>query len=176
MNLLDWIIIIYIAGSVLNGLKQGLVRMAGSIVGLVIGVVLAGQWYEVLGSWLSAFVFSNPMVADVVAFFLIVSLVTRAVGIVAAILDNVVKFVSIIPGIAAVNKLAGGALGLLEGVLIVGVTLYFAQKFDVGPAWRDTLVNSALVPFLTGVSQVVVPLLPGAVKSVQSILKDRIVL
>lgn len=170
MTILDWILVGYLGLSALNGLKAGFVQMVGSIVGLVAGVVLATRWYEPVGAWLGGFVFSNVLVAKVVAFFLVLVVVTRAVGLIFYLIDRVVKIASIIPGIAAINRLGGLALGVVEGVLILAATLWVATRFDISPQWASGLSSSALTPILTGISNVLMPLLPQALKAAQSVL------
>lgn len=174
MTPLDWVIIVYVGLAALNGLKAGLVQMVGAIVGLFIGVILAAQWYESVGEALSQFVFANPLMAKVMAFTMIVLVVTRVVAIATLLLDRVVKFASIFPPIAAINRLGGLALGALEAILTAAAVIFFAEKFPINPQWPKLLDDSLLVPFLSGVGNYITPLLPAAEKQLQSILKATV--
>lgn len=175
MTVLDWVILGYLGLSILNGLKAGLVQMVGSFVGLILGVILARQWYEPVGGWLGGLVFTNELVANVVGFFLVLVVVTRATGLAFFVIDKVVKIVSIIPGIAAFNRLGGAVLGLIEGLLLVGATLWVATRFNVSDAWAAGLSSSQLTPLLTGLSQVFAPLFPEVLKAAQSVLLKQVI-
>lgn len=170
MNTLDIVILVYLGLTVLNGLRSGLIHMLGSLVGVIVGVALAGRWYEGLGQWLGAFVFSDPLIAQVAGFAILMLVFNRLFGLAFVLLNKIIRIINIIPGVSGLNKLAGGGLGLLEGVLVSGVVLYLATKFNVSPQWKEALDQSVLRPILVGVAQLVVPLLPGALKSVQSII------
>ncbi|MBI4092541.1 MAG: CvpA family protein [Candidatus Kerfeldbacteria bacterium] len=170
MTTLDWIILAYIALAVINGFRSGLIHMIGSIIGVVVGVALAGRWYDPVGSWLGAFVFSDPLIAQVVGFSVLMLIFNRLFGLAFVLLNKVIRIINIIPGVSGLNRLAGAGLGFVEAVLIAGVTLYLATKFNVSPGWSEALEQSVLRPMLVGIAQIVVPLLPNAIKSVQSIL------
>ncbi len=174
MTTLDWIILAYIAIAVFNGFRSGLIHMVGALVGTIFSVALAGRWYEGLGSWLGALVFTNDLVAKVAAFVLLLTMFNRLFGLGFMLVNKVVNIVKLIPGISGLNRLGGGVLGLLEGVLVLGLTLYVATKFDVGEGWTNGLAESKLLPLFTGIAQIVVPLLPGAIKSVQSVVNKSL--
>ncbi len=115
-------------------------------------------------------VLGGATLLGLVAFGVFVTLLNRLIGLVFTIFDRVFNFVKLVPGIGTIDRLGGAALGFLEGALTIGITVFFATKIDVSPAWVDTLKHSTLVPIFTGVSNLVVPLLPGAMRSAQSVL------
>ncbi len=170
MTLLDVILIVILGGFVFYGFKNGLIQMLGSLVGLVLGVFLASRWYEPFSSWLASSFHWNILIARLVGFGLLLTLLNRAIGIAFWMVYKIFNILKIIPGVGAINHLGGAIVGFVEGLLTIGITLYLATKFNVSPAWTNTLKGSALLPFFTGVAQLVVPLLPGALKSAQSVL------
>ncbi len=174
MNTLDLWLLGLLGLFVLYGWRAGLIQMVGSFVGTILGVALAGRWYDGFSTWFAGTFQLDPLVAKVVSFAILLGLINRAIGLGFALAARALRIVNWIPGIAGMNRLGGVVLGFLEGVLSIGVTLYVATKFDVGTHWRATLDGSVLVPILTGISQVIVPLLPGALKSIQSILKTQL--
>jgi len=174
MTTLDWIIIAYVGLGALNGLRAGLVQMVGSLVGLVAGILIAARNYASVGDWLASFVFANPLLAKVMAFMLIVMIVTRAVQLATFFIDRVVKFASIFPPIAAANRLGGLALGALESMLTVAAVIFFAEKFPINPQWPKLLDDSLLVPLLSGIGNYITPLLPAAEKQLESVLKANL--
>lgn len=172
MILLDFILLIILGGFVLYGFKSGLAHMIGSLIGIVLGVYLAGKWYSSFSSWFSGTFHLNPLITQTFSFGLFVFLINRLIGVVFWIAYKLLGMFRIIPGVGMVNRLGGVILGFIEGLLTIGITLFVATKLNVSPAWADTLKNSALVPIFTGASQLVAPLLPGALKSAQSVLKN----
>ncbi|MFH0829101.1 MAG: CvpA family protein [Candidatus Kerfeldbacteria bacterium] len=175
MILLDFILLIILGGFVLYGFRSGLIHMVGSLLGLVLGVYLAGRWYGSFSSWLSSAFHLNPLITQVFAFGLLVFLVNRLIGIAFWFAYKLLGVLRIIPGIGTINRLSGAILGFIEGLLTIGITLFVATKLNVSPAWTETLKNSALVPIFTGISQLVAPLLPGALKSAQSVLTQSVI-
>lgn len=170
MTLLDIILIVVLAGFVFYGFKSGLIQMLGSLVGLVLGVALASRWLDPFSNWLASSFHWNILVAKLVGFGLLLTLLNRAIGIAFWMVYKIFNILKIIPGVGALNHLGGAIVGFIEGVLTIGITLYLATKFNVSPSWVSTLKASALLPMFTGVAQIVVPLLPGALKSAQSVL------
>jgi membrane protein required for colicin V production len=170
MTLLDIILIVVLAAFVLYGFKNGLIQMLGSLVGLVLGVFLASRWYEPFSSWLASSFNWNPLVAKLVGFAILMALLNRAIGIAFWAVYKIFNILKIIPGVGSLNHLGGAIVGFVEGMLTIGIVVYVATKFNVSPAWTETLKGSALVPVFNGVAQIVVPLLPGALKSAQSVL------
>jgi len=53
MNWVDIVIIIYLGISVVTGLVEGLIRTVLSIIGLIIGIMLASHFYKQLGNILT---------------------------------------------------------------------------------------------------------------------------
>lgn len=174
MTTLDFVLLGFLALSLFYGFRMGLIHMAGTFLGMLVGVVLAGRWYEGVGQWLAPILGLNPLFANVVAFFLVMSLANRIVGLAFTIVDKALKLVKILPFIGTFDKLGGAILGLLEGIITLGLTLYLASKYDISPSWRDSLSQSVIVPILIGVSQIIVPLLPQALKQIQSVITKNV--
>ena len=81
MNLLDIVLIIALVGSALAGLWIGIIRAALALIGLIAGIILAGNFYEPVSSWFGFI--SNNDVANIVAFILIlvgVMLIAEGIG------------------------------------------------------------------------------------------------
>ncbi len=170
MNLLDIILLVILGAFTLYGFKIGLIQMLGSLVGLVLGVYLAGRWYAPFSSWLVTAFHVNPYIAQVFGFAILLMLLNRVIGIGFWMAYRVFNILKILPGVGTINHLGGAVVGFVEGFLTIGVTLFLATRFNVSPVWVDTLKHSAFVPIFTGVSGLVVPLLPGVLKSAQSVL------
>jgi membrane protein required for colicin V production len=151
MNWLDILIIVAIVISVFGGLKAGIIKVLFTIVGLILGVVLAGNYSEAIGNKLTFI--SNPDVAGVLAFVIIMAVVMIA----AAILAFVIKKIASAILLGWVNHLGGAILGLLLGMIFIGAILSMYLKF-LGNT--DVISNSWMAGLLLDKFPVVMGFLP----------------
>ncbi|MCK5577003.1 MAG: CvpA family protein, partial [Dehalococcoidales bacterium] len=76
MNWLDIILIVVLVVPTFMGLRMGIIKAALSLVGLIVGVVLAGNFYKPVSN-IFGFI-NNEQVANILAFALILVLVMVA--------------------------------------------------------------------------------------------------
>lgn len=170
----DLALIIIIAGFGLFGLWFGLIHTLGSLVGTIAGVYLASRYYEGAADWLISATgwganFSKTLIF-IIAFFII----NRLVGLVFWILDKVLGLITRLPFINSINRLLGLAFGLLEGALVLGICFYFISKFPFGDSLIGWMGTSKIVPTLLKFASILWPLIPEAVKMIQSNLPANI--
>jgi membrane protein required for colicin V production len=158
MNWLDIVIIIVLAIQTFTGLSQGLIKALLGLVGLIVGIILAGRFYENLGSSLFSFI-SNPDVANAAAFIAILIVVWAVFSIVATILTKVVSAVFL----GWVNRLGGAVFGFIMGAFFVGAALTVWAKFF----GNDSLADSLLATFLLDKFPIVLGLLPSQFDSIK---------
>jgi len=70
--LVDIVILVAIAVPAFQGLRKGLIGSLLSLVGIILGIFLAGQFYDTVGSWLGFI--DNPDIANVAGFVIILVL------------------------------------------------------------------------------------------------------
>jgi membrane protein required for colicin V production len=154
MNWLDIILIIGLAVSVIMGIQAGLIKVAFTLAGGIIGVVLAGHYSDGLADKLSFI--PDYGTAGIIAFVIIVI----ATIVVAMIIGTIVKkFVRILPLVGWLDKLGGGIIGLLSGAIILGALLAMWLKY--GPAGGEVIIESGLANFLLDKFGIVLGLLPA---------------
>ncbi len=154
MNWLDIVLIIGLAISVLAGIRAGLIKVAFTLVGGIIGVVLAGRYSDGLADKLSFI--PGDSAQGIISFVLIIA----ATIVVAMIAGTIVKkVVHILPLVGWVDKLCGGIIGLLSGAIIIGALLAMWLKY--GPTGADVVLDSALANFLLDKLGIVLGLLPS---------------
>jgi len=167
MTFFDLILILVVFGFVWFGFWYGLIYSLGRIISLVVGVIFASRWYLLVADKLMEWFNGNPNLMKIAAFIGILLVVW-------AIVFSVFKFLSRIfshlPLIGFVNRLAGGLLGLAEGALVVGLLLYFSAKFPLTAGWAAMVAGSSVALFLINISKILLPLLPTALKQVESFL------
>lgn len=125
MNIVLVIVIIVLAICAVNGYKKGLVEETVSIMALLIGVVAIALLASAIGNYLSKHI-SNMLIA-LILFVSLLIVVQIARLIIASL-----KFITKIPIIHGINKLAGMCIGLVEGVILVWVAFLLFEKFDFG--------------------------------------------
>jgi uncharacterized membrane protein required for colicin V production len=170
MNIIDVSLLVALGGFVLAGFWFGVIHMVGSLVGLVFGAIIAGRFYDDLGAWIAPWLGDNFNLAKIIAFAAIFILVTKLVAVLVWIVDKVFKFIAVIPFLKTFNRLLGAALGLVEGTLLIGLLVYFAARFPATPAFEIALRESQLADAFHTVGRILAPLLPAAVRALQSVL------
>jgi membrane protein required for colicin V production len=151
MNWLDIIIIILLVVPILIGLKMGIIKMVLSLVGLIIGVVLASHFYKPLASILGFI--SNENVANIIAFILILVIVM----VIAAIAVRLLKAIASVTMLSWVDHLGGAVFGLLIGAIFCGALLATWVKF----LGTDLVIQSFLAGVLLDKFPLVLGLLPS---------------
>ena len=123
MNWLDIVLIIALIIPIFTGLKQGLIKAALSLAGLVVGVVLASNFYEALSKVLGFI--PNEAIANIVAFVLILAVVI----IIANVLTALLKFTARAVMLGWVDHLGGAIFGFLMGAILWSALLATWVKF-----------------------------------------------
>jgi len=123
MNWLDIILIIALVGSAFIGLWIGIIRAALALVGLIVGVVLAGNFYEPVSSWFGFI--PNDDAANIVAFILILV----GVMLLAALLARLLKLAASITMLGWVDRIGGAVFGFLMGAILWSALLATWVKF-----------------------------------------------
>ena len=116
MNWVDAIIIVIALIGAYIGYKNGLIRAFFSIVGLIVGVVVAGQWSDSLADKFSP---GGALWASVLSFALIVIIILIIANIVGLVIRRFVKFMLM----GWVDSLGGILFGFLVGALLVAAVL-----------------------------------------------------
>ena len=162
MNWLDIIIIIILAVAALTGLKVGIIKALLSVVGVIVGVVLAGRYSVALAGHLTFI--SQPSVARIAAFAIILIGVMVIAAIAAAMLKRVVSAVML----GWVNRLGGAVFGFFLGFVFCGAILAMWVKFAgiSGPVQDSGLASLLLDSF-----PMVLALLPAEFDSVRSFFR-----
>ncbi|MFC2012259.1 CvpA family protein [Chloroflexota bacterium] len=156
---LDIVIIVIIAVGAFYGLKMGIIKAALSLAGLILGVFLAGQFYNEVGAWLTFI--KSESVADGVAF----AVILIGVMVIASVLASLLKWAASIVMLGWVNHVGGAVFGVFMGALLCGALLTLWQNSAIPPSF---IANSALAQFLLDNFPVVLGLLPDEFDAVRS--------
>ena len=153
LTLVDWIIVIVLAGSVLAGLARGFFRSVFSLAGLILGVVLASWNY-----WRIAPLFKRIIhtveIADAIAFIVIAA----AVMIIAALLGWLLASFFKKVGLGCLDRLAGALFGFVEGLVFVTLCILVTVAFFPQTAW---LTEARLPRYFFGALHVSIQVTPS---------------
>lgn len=120
MSVIDIVILVLLALAVIKGLKDGLMKQVGGIVGLLLGIVLAGRFSAMLSGWLQRVAPTiSESVVKVLSFIIIIVVVCICVVLLSRLLEKVIK----ISTLGWLNRLLGVLLSVSAAVLVMGVII-----------------------------------------------------
>lgn len=171
MSIFDISLLVILAGFLLAGLKQGLIRMVGKIIGLLAGAYFASHYYLEVYVWGQQWANGHENVGKIVAFILVFIIVAKAVDLAFCLIEKFFNFIAFIPGSKYINNLLGAALGLLEGSLFLGLIIYVISRYTLISNFFGQQLSASLVsPYLLKVVDILLPFLPEALKTLKSII------
>ena len=143
MSVADWIILAFLAFSVVGAAIEGFFHEAFHLAGLVLGYVLAAWQYQRLADWFAPYL-KTPWVGEIIAFLVIFF----AVLLLAGLAGRIARWAMKKAGLSTIDRFLGAVLGLLRGVLVVAIVLTAMTAFAPAAKWLD---ESQLAPyFLVG--------------------------
>lgn len=163
MNYLDIIFIIILLFFTFNGLRKGLVKVVGGILGIIAGIYFAGLFYIQFSDWLQTLtnIFSSTE-ANIISFIVVFIVANRLFALIIYILDKIVS----IPIINSVNKLLGGTLGFLQGALIITLIVTVFTNLGSFVGADNVINNSHIAPCSDKVITLIKPFLPQDLKTI----------
>jgi len=153
MTLVDWIIVVVLAGAVLAGLARGFFRSVFSLAGLIAGVALASWNYWRVAGFLKRFIHSIE-IADAVGFLIIAFLVMAVAAILGSLLAKFFEKV----GLGCLDRLAGALFGFVEGLVFVTLCILVTVAFFPQTAW---LTEARLPRYFFGALHVSIQVTPS---------------
>jgi membrane protein required for colicin V production len=157
MNLLDLLLFVMVAGSVIAGIRSGFTRAAFGVIATIVGILLGFWFYDIPAGWYEGWV--GKTVANMFGFLTVLFMV----GAIGTILGRVVSGAFKVVGLGFVDRLAGAGFGLVRGIFAVAaaVAVLIAATPRPVPSWMR---GSALLPYALGTSDLISSLAPKALK------------
>ena len=159
MNWLDIVLIVVIGIAAFIGLRKGIIKMALTLAGLIVGIVVAGRYYASFSQYLTFI--SSPTWAKVAAF----TIIFIGIMMIAALLARLLESTASVIMMGWANRLVGAILGFILGALFCGVILAVWAKYIGTPG---VVAQSQVAPVLLGTFPRVLALLPQNFDSVRS--------
>jgi membrane protein required for colicin V production len=156
MTAADWIIVAVIVLSVIQAAISGFFHEAFGIAGLIVGYLLAAWNYPRLAVRFAPYL-KSMWLGEFAAFLIICLAVLLLAGIAGRIARHIVKEA----GLSFVDRVLGGALGLLRGILMVAVILMSMAAFTPTSTWLE---GSELAPYFLVVGRAAIWVAPAELR------------
>ncbi len=155
MNPLDILMIVILIYCLTMGIFRGPVRELASIIGVAGGYFAACMYYTTLGKYLSKLKWvSDTAYLNIASFLIIFSCIFLIISVIGIIIKYLLKITTR----GWLNRVSGGILGAVKGILIVCVLLVNFTAFlkDGAPIIK----NSFFAPHATIISEQMVRVAP----------------
>jgi membrane protein required for colicin V production len=153
-NWVDVLLIVLIIITVILGMIKGLMRQVIGILAVFLGLILAIVYSPHVAKLIME-LGADKSIAYVLAFFLILGIVMM-IGWLSSRM-----FLKIKGPVKFFDRLLGGGLGFVKGVIICGAVVYTLYIFLDD---KDTMKNSVFAPYTLRITNAVVSLIPRELK------------
>lgn len=153
MNWLDCVFICIVLASTVFGIVKGLIRELLSLAFFVIAVLLSFLFFRDLGERLSKSI-RNPEIANIVGF----GLIFLSVLLIGAVVTWAARKIFSVGPLKAMDRILGGAFGMLRGVLISGIIVFLMVVFPIN---EKVTRESRLSPYMLHTFNLILKVVPG---------------
>lgn len=157
MTIIDFIIIFLLAFVTACGFFFGLIRVLGAIATIIISILTAGLFFEILAPILQPYVLNNENLSRVIAFIAIYWASSLFLSFAVKIANKIFD----LPVLKTVNRLLGGFASLLGSTVILSILFYLIDKY----AWAENLTQllgqSVLIKYLLAIGKYASWVIPG---------------
>ena len=158
MSLLDLIVLLFIAASVVGGFVAGFARSGIGFLAAVFGVLCGFWFYGIPAAAVHKYVHSVTA-SNLIGFFVVFFGLIFVGALIGKLLSKLFKWT----GLSWLDRLMGAAFGLVRGALaavaFIAVLLAFTPKPT--PNW---MVNSTVLPYAIDASNLLAALAPNVIK------------
>ena len=162
MNGLDILFLVLLFIPAFMGFRKGLIKAVLSLVGLIIGVLIASNLYEPVSGMFGFF--NNENAAKIVAFLLILTLVLVAAFFLARLLKSILS----ITMMGWVDNVGGAFLGFLTGFIFLSAILATWVKLFGSGMVTDSFIAQVMLDYFP----LILGLLPASFDGVQDFFQS----
>jgi len=161
MNWFDIVLIAVLLLSTVIGIWRGFINMVLPLIGIIIGIILAGLYAPTVGGWLPIDNSEHAAWAG----YAIIMVGTLIISIILAVI--LTRFVHLTL-LGWLDRLLGGVFGLALGALLCAAALAACVKYNLG---TDFIKGSAIAKFMLDQFPAILVLLPGDFDSVKQLFQ-----
>jgi membrane protein required for colicin V production len=143
MNIVDLILIIILFAGAIHGFVKGFFVEFASVAAIVLGVLCAMMFSDILKNWLMGHVSWQPGTIKAVAFFLIFISVLIVVHLIAAALEKFVQAIAL----GILSRIGGAIFGFIKTAFILSFLMYIVariESYDVTVIPKEPKSNSKM--------------------------------
>jgi membrane protein required for colicin V production len=166
MNNLDYGIIAIVAIGGLYGLGRGALRMATSILSLIVGVAVASAWHERAGAVAHEHLGTGPVMSAALGYIAVFAAVAVAIELAGR---RIVALAAIV-NLNWIDRLGGALFGAALATIFAGVDLLILTT--VLPTDSRLLHDSQLAPQVIAYNQALLAYVPPEVKQLYQQRRD----
>jgi membrane protein required for colicin V production len=163
MNWVDLVIVIIIALTTFSSLRMGIIRVAMTLIGLVVGVYAALGYYSRVALLLNPTI-GNPVLSNAIAFLLILVVVWIAASLLASLVRRALNSL----GLGWTDNAIGMLVGFLVGLVIAVGFLLLLTRLPI-PSLGQAVQQSSLAAYIFLVLPYLRQLLPSDLHIFQTI-------
>ncbi len=156
----DIVIIVVVALFALSGLRSGFIKTLGSLLGTILGVYIAGHYYAPLTDLLVKFTGWAPNFIRIVVFLLLFIISNRLIGLLFWFINKAIGIITRLPFLSTIDHVLGAVVGFVEGVLVVGIAIFFITRYPPSQGFMTKLGESKMAPKAVQAASFLWPLLP----------------
>lgn len=127
MNYLDIIIGIILIIFAFEGLKNGIIREAFSLVAFIAGIYGAFKLSDWAGSWIGKIIDVSPEWMSVISFIVVFIVLALLISWIGKLLSNLFASLSL----GFIDKIGGLVFGVAQGFLLIGVLILLLDFFGI---------------------------------------------
>lgn len=159
-NYLDWLILLLLVISAIQGLWTGFIKALFSLAGWVVGILLAGRFYVPIAEGIFR---SEGTPARVAAFAIVLIIVLIVANMIGNLAHKGLSWL----GLGLLNRAAGGLFSLVAGALGIAALLALVAKYPF-LGLNEVIAGSSLAKLLLDRTPWVLSLLPAEFGSLRS--------
>ncbi len=127
------------------GLVLGLIQAIGALIGLAVGIWTALAFYVPVASWLEPMLIGNTTAAQILAFIALFLITSRLIALAFWVINKIFKLLALIPFLGSINRIGGFLLGIIEGILFCGISIYVVVNLSHEAGWLIESLNQSQV-------------------------------
>jgi membrane protein required for colicin V production len=159
VSLLDLLVVIVIGASVAAGFVAGFARVSIGFLAAILGVVFGFWFYGIPAGWVHRYLHSAA-ISNLIGFLLVFWAILAIGALFAKVTSKLFKWT----GLSWLDRLLGGAFGLVRGALIAVVMISVLLAFTPRPM-PNWIVRSQALPYAMEASDALASLAPNAIKN-----------
>lgn len=166
ISIVDLFLVIIIGAFVAYGAFFGFVHTVGNLVGSIVAILVATRYIDPVHDILG-FIFGQGVFGKIILFIIIFIIITKLVGLVFYLVEKVWGVFKWLPMAGSLDRLLGLVLGFIEGVIVVGVIVFFALVYLPEGDIRLALETSAVSKYLLGIADALKFMYPATWNEIQ---------